>query len=84
MTREKGVLCENELRAWYGNYGITLSETNLWEKESDNTLLLAAGGGGATAIAIILILIIMREEKAKPPIDPKHLNNKEENRRFNG
>lgn len=57
--KEKGVLCDIKLGAWYGNYAITLSETNLWEKESDNTLLLAAGGGGAVA-AIVAILIILK------------------------
>ncbi|MBS7611216.1 hypothetical protein KEJ27_03240 [Candidatus Bathyarchaeota archaeon] len=57
--REKGVLCENKLGAWYGNYDITLSETNLWEKES-NITLLAIGGGGAIAATIMLILLIKR------------------------
>ncbi|RLI24288.1 hypothetical protein DRO57_07175 [Candidatus Bathyarchaeota archaeon] len=61
--QEKGVLCEIKPGAWYGNYGITLSETNLWEKESDNTLLLAAGGGGVAVITVILILVVMRRRK---------------------
>lgn len=58
--RETGVLCENKLGAWYGNYDITLSETNLWRKESDITLFLAIGGGGAIAAATILILVMKK------------------------